>query len=68
MMKVYQAAGGGGEGGIPDMGGMGGGICGASGAGPTVDSLAIFAGPQVRNSMHERREDLREMRFAVGGR
>merc|ERR1712124_14597 len=41
MMKVYQAAGGG-EGGMPDMGGMGGGAAappGAGGAGPTVEEV-----------------------------
>merc|ERR1712087_949835 len=38
MMKVYQAAGGGG--GMPDMGGMGGGMPGgAPGAGPTVEEV-----------------------------
>jgi len=41
MMKVYQAAGGGGEGGMPDMGGMGGAPPpGAGGAGgPTVEEV-----------------------------
>jgi len=40
MMKVYQAAGGGGEGGMPDMSGMGGGPPPAGGgAGPTVEEV-----------------------------
>jgi L1 cell adhesion molecule like protein len=40
MMKVYQAAGGGGEGGMPDMGGMGGAPPpGAGAGGPTVEEV-----------------------------
>jgi len=40
MMKVYQAAGGAGEGGMPDMSGMGGGPPPAGGgAGPTVEEV-----------------------------
>merc|ERR1712037_132683 len=41
MMKVYQAAGGGAgaEGGMPDMGGMGGGMPGAGAGGPTVEEV-----------------------------
>jgi len=40
MMKVYQAAGAGGAGGMPDMGGMGGGMpTDGGGAGPTVEEV-----------------------------